>query len=694
MKDYKHLLAPLVLPNGVVLKNRLLSSNALPHFLQGPETWLGDPILVYQAQVARNAAVVTIGDWTDPNQHTGMHNGDGCHFPSFNMDDPSVENSIALYCDVLHMQGSKALMSLMIQGPAGYDVCDTEEGGMMPPMPGGPADPNDEDAPPPPAMPFGPPMGGDGEEPDEKMKEMMARMMGPKKAITRELMEQIVTDAAKRCKAWQALGFDGISIHMAYQAPLCAKMLSPATNHRTDEFGGPIENRARFPLMLCEGIKKACGDRFLVEVLMSGRELDGITVEDTVAFAHLAEGKVDILQIRGGDGDEAHPTTFNSVKEQPLTLPIAEAVKKSGANIVVAPIGGYQNPDLAEQWLAAGKMDMMAAGRAFVCDPDYLKKLHEGRGEDIVPCIRCNKCHGLSMSGPWISACSVNPQLGLDHVKDRLFPKPDRVKKAAVIGGGPAGMYAACLLRDRGHQVVVFEQGDTLGGQLLHADYAKFKWTIKDFKDWQVVQCRKKGVEVHLGVRPTPEAIRMEGFDVVIAALGGAPHIPEIPGLKKADGTLSENVFTPISVFGHLDMLGQRVAVIGGSEIGCETGMYVAESGREVTVFTRQDQLAPSAQRVHYGLPALGYHGLRQKLCCTTTKVDGGTLYYTNFKGLEKSMEFDSIIVSGGVHPRTEEALRYYGSASEFYIAGDCAGDGEGSLQKALRSAYGIAMQI
>ena len=113
MKSYKHLLEPLVMPNGVVLKNRLLSSNALPHFLQGPETWINDPILVYEAQVARNAAIVTMGDWTDPNQHTGMHHGDGCHFPSWNMADPSVENSIALYCDVLHMQGSKALMSLM-----------------------------------------------------------------------------------------------------------------------------------------------------------------------------------------------------------------------------------------------------------------------------------------------------------------------------------------------------------------------------------------------------------------------------------------------------------------------------------------------------------------------------------------------------------------------------------------------------
>lgn len=690
---YQHLLAPMVLPNGVILKNRLLSSNALPHFLQGPETWLNDPILVYQAQVARNAAIVTLGDWTDPNQHTGMHHGDGCHFPSFHMDDPSVENSIALYCDVLHMQGSKALMSLMLQAPAGYDVCEDAGGGfVMPPMQ--PGDPDDEDTPPQPAMPFGPPMGEPGEEPDEAMKDMMQKMMGPKKAATREVMEQMIADAVKKVKRWKELGFDGISIHMAYTAPFCAKMLSPLTNHRTDEFGGPIENRARFPLMLCQAIKDACGDKFLVEVLMSGKEAPGgITVEDTIAFAKLAEGKIDILQIRGGDGDESHPTTFNSTAT-PITLAIAQAVKESGAKITVAPIGGFEDPDLAEQWMAEGRMDLMAAGRAFVCEPDYVKKLHEGRGQDIVPCIRCNKCHGLSMNGPWLTVCSVNPELGLDHVKDRLFPEPDRSKKVAIIGGGPAGMYAACLLRDRGHQVVLFEKGDCLGGQLIHADYAGFKWTIKNFKDWQVRQCQQKGVETRLNCHPTKEELLQEGFDTVVAALGGAPNIPDIPGLKKADGSLADNVFTPISVFGDLDKLGQRVAIIGGSEIGCETGMYVAESGRQVTVFTRQNQLAPSAHRVHYALPALGYHGLKQKLCCTTTAVEGGTLYYTNYKGQEKSLEFDSIIVSGGVHPRTAEAISYYGSAPEFYIAGDCAGDGEGSIQKALRSAYGIAMQI
>lgn len=691
---YENLLKPLKIGKNVVIKNRLLSSNGLPHFLQGPETWPADPIMLYQAEIAKNAGIVTIGSWNNLNQRKG-HGGDSVHFPMFNTNDPAVENSLALYCEVIHMYGSKATISVNIAAPSGYGVCDSEGGPgmMMGPPPGG--DPNDDDVAPGGGM-MGPSMDDMSEEEKKEMMDMMMEMMGggKKKAVTPEIMQDIIKDTVKLCKYWKDIGFDGVSFHMAYQGPLCAQFLSPLCNHRTDEYGGSMENRSRFPLAVCEAVKKELGQDFIVEVLMSGKEAEGgITVEDTVEFAHLAEGKVDILQIRGGDGDEAHPTTFNS-NEVPITLAVSEAVKKSGAKIITAPIGGFQDPDLAEKWIAEGKMDMMAAARAYVADHEYTKKLTEGRGDDVVPCIRCNKCHGASMSGPWISFCSVNPAIGVDHMKERLFTAPDRVKKVAVIGGGPAGMYAAITLRSRGHNVVLFERDSVLGGQLIHADYAGFKWTIKKFKDWLAYQCQKQGVEVRLNTAPTADAIKAEGFDTVLVANGAEPNIPDIPGLKKADGTLADGVFTPISVFGHVDMLGKRVAVVGGSEIGCETGMYIAENDRDVTVITRQTQLAPSAQRVHYNLPALGYHGLKQKTGCTTTKYEAGKLTYVNFKGIEKTIEVDSVVISGGLNPRNEEALGYYGSAPEFYVIGDAAGNGEGTIQKAVRSAWSIAMNI
>ena len=696
MGKYENLLRPLRIGKNVLLKNRMLSSNALPHFLQGPEQWPNDPVMIYQQNIARNgAAIVTIGNWNNPDQHKGR-SGDSVHFPSFDMTDPSVENYIAQYIEGIHFYGSKATISLMASCPKGYGVEDSA-GGMggfgMPPMggPGGPGEADDDIA---------PNRGGPGGPPGEDMDpEEMARIMemmggGPKKALTREIMEQMCADLAKDAKKHQKLGFDGVSLHMAYQGPIGAQFLSPLCNHRTDEFGGSAENRVRFPLMMCKAIREACGEDFIIEVLFSGKEAEGgITIEDTVTFAKAFEGTVDILQLRGGDGNEAHPTTWNS-NEVPITLEASMAIKAAGVKIITAPIGGLQDPDLADRWIAEGKMDMMAAARAFVADPEYGAKLLEGRGDDVVPCIRCNKCHGLSMDGPWISVCSVNPVMGMEFKVDRMISAPTRAKKVAVIGGGPAGMNAARVLVGRGHEVWLYEKQNVLGGQLIHSEYFDRKWTIQKFKDFLIAQMGKLGVHVCLGTAPTPDMIRAGGFDAVVAAVGSEPNIPDIPGLKKADGSLADGVVTPISVFGSLDSLGRRVVVVGGSEVGCETAMYIAQSGREVTILTRQTQLAPSAQRVHYELPVDGYCGIRKKTGCTTVGFEAGTVRYVNYKGVEKTIECDSLVISGGLNPRQEEALAFYGTAPEFYTCGECGDTGEGTIQKVMRSSWAAASRI
>ncbi len=695
MGKYQHLLEPVIIGETILLKNRLLSSNALPHFLQGPETWPNDPVMIYQQNIARNgAAIVTIGDWSNPDQHKG-HGGDSVHFPSFDMTDPSVENYLAQYIEGIHFYGSKATISLMPNVPAGYGVEDSAGGGMfgMPPMggPGGPGEPEDDDIAPNRGGPGGPPMDMDPEE----MEKMMAMMGGgPKKKMGPEQMQAVCEDLAKRAVRYKNLGFDGVSLHMAYQGPIGAQFLSPLCNHRTDEFGGSAENRVRFPLMMCRAVREACGKNFIIEVLFSGKEAEGgITIEDSVAFARAFEGTADILQLRGGDGDEAHPTTWNST-EEPITLKVSAAIKAAGCKILTAPIGGFQNPDLADRWIAEGKMDMMAAARAFIADPHYGEKLIEGRGEDVVPCIRCNKCHGLSMSGPWISVCSVNPLMGLEFKADRMISPPKRTKRVAVIGGGPAGMQAAITAAERGHGVTLFEREGHLGGQLIHSEFFDRKWTVKLFKDYQIRQLGRLGIDVRLNTAPTPDAIRAGGYDAVVLALGSEPNIPAIEGLKKADGTLADGVVTPIMTFGHVDELGRRVVVVGGSEVGCETAMYIAQTGREVTIITRQTSLAPSAQRVHYNLPVDGYCGIRKKTGCTTTRFDGGLVSYINCKGIEKTIECDTLVISGGLNPRQKEALAFFGTAPEFHTVGECAGIEEGTIQKVLRSAWSVASQI
>jgi 2,4-dienoyl-CoA reductase-like NADH-dependent reductase (Old Yellow Enzyme family)/thioredoxin reductase len=669
-QTYPHILAPIQVRN-TILKNRLLSTNALPHFLMGPENFPGDAVIDYLGRIARNgAAIVTLMDWSDPRQRN--MNGDGGHFPSFDLTNYAVENYMNQVADAIHFYHSKASVAVMPLPPKGYGVMDMEHG------PFWPNDLPDEPVPPPP-----PPSGDDGPHGPPPTP--------PCRQMERPQMEEMIRRVVGVAKKYQSFGFDMITIHMSYQATVLAQFLSPMTNQRTDEYGGSVENRSRFPLELCRAIKEACGSDFLVEVQISGEEAEGgITIADTVEFAKLAEGVIDILQIRAADGDLNHPTGFNS-NEIPVTLRVAEAIRASGANILTAPVGGYQDPDQLEQWLAAGKTDLIAAARAFFCDPDYYEKILEGRGEDVVPCIRCNRCHGQGMNGPWLSVCSVNPTFGLERKLDRMITPPKRVKRVAIIGGGPAGMNAAMVAAQRGHQVTLYEARDTLGGQLFHADYPTFKWPIRAFKEYQIRQLNKLGVEIRLNTKATPEQIRAEGYDSVIVALGAVSQPPKIEGLETA-----QQVWDPLAVYGREQELGHRVVVIGGSDIGTETALYLAQQGHQVTVLTRKGILAPDSQRVHY------YDSFRTAweenenfsylTHATTIRVNTGKVIYRDRTGEEHTLTCDSVVACGGMKALTQEALAFGGTADQVLFAGDC--EKPGNIQKAIKSSYTAAVEV
>ena len=183
------------------------------------------------------------------------------------------------------------------------------------------------------------------------------------------------------------------------------------------------------------------------------------TIEQAVAIAKAYEGSADIMYFKTSGGAHNHASGFVMEKGDPRVIHASQAIKESGAKIITAPNGGFFEPDLNEEYIASGKTDMVAMCRAFICDWEYTEKLNEGRGEDVVPCIKCNKCHGQSMDGPWINTCSVNPRLGTEPFV-RLIKAPAVSKKVAVIGGGPAGMKAAITAAERGHKVTLYEKND------------------------------------------------------------------------------------------------------------------------------------------------------------------------------------------------------------------------------------------
>lgn len=682
-RKYKHMMSPLKVGN-VILKSRFLSANALPHFLQGPELYPSDAVVDYLVGLAKNGAgIVTIGDWTNLKQREGF--GDGCHFPMWDTRDPALENAMTLMVDQIHFYGAKVLGATHLSAPAGYGVYDGEPAGGMPEL--SPAEMEEmmeemqdmmggDGAP----MPFGPPPGHDG----------------PTKAMGVEQMQQYIKELVDKMRYYKSVGYDGASIHASYGATILAKFLSPKYNKRTDEFGGPMENRAKFPLMVAKAMKDNFGQDFLVEMQVSGEEDGGLTIEDIVTFAKLAEGYVDILQLRAGDGDLAHPTGFNSQPHDPLTLQYAAAIKASGAKIITAPIGGFQDLDDIEEYIASGKTDMIGVGRAFICDSQYGKKMLEGRGEDVVPCVRCNRCHGLGMQGPWKSVCTVNPEIGIQHKLKALVPDSTTPKKVAVVGGGCAGMRAALYLVDRGHSVTLYEKSDKLGGQLLHADYSSFKWPLRDYKDYLIAQLEKSAVDVKMNTTATPEMIAAEEFDAVIAALGATPKFPPVPGLLDENGAPIAGVYDPIEVYGKEHELGKNVVVIGGGEIGMETAMYLAENGHEVTILSRQKKFAAEADRVHYYSMFAEAWGKMPNLTAikraTTTAVAPGAVTYTDKKGESHTIPCDSIVACGGMQAAQDEALTFADVVDTFIVIGD--NEGSGNVMTATRSAYAAAARI
>ena len=650
---FTHLLSPIRIGSHI-LKSRIIAPQALPHYLQGSEPYPGDATIAHVANIAKNgAAIVAFGAWDDTDQRKA--GGTASHFPMFDYSDPSNETYVCQLVDCIHFYDSLASIYLMPLEMPNFQP----QPSMEKPFP----------------MWF---------SPVEKVSE-----------ITQEMIDDMIALAVKKCLYFRQLGFDMVSLQMSYREFMhigVSKFFSPLTNDRTDAYGGSPEGRGKLALDMCRAIKEACGPDFLIDLWIAGEEADpgGISVEDTVAFARCAEGIVDILQIRGGNINPVHPTGFNSVEGQPVTLHVARAVKESGARLVVAAAGGYGDPVLNEKFLAEGDLDMVAIGRQFICDSEYGKKILEDRPEDIVPCQRCAKCHVPYEKGPWIFVCSGNPKMGLMNRLDHMIEPPAFRKKVAVIGGGIAGMEAALTASRRGHQVVLFERTDSLGGQLLHADYSAFKWPLRNFKDYMIRQVLKSSIDLRLNTEATPEMIRADGYDAVIVACGSHPRRIGIPG---AEG---QNVWLPIDVYGNEEKLGQRVTVVGGGEIGAETGLYLAECGHEITLLTRQTRVAPDATCTHYremfeerweAEPNFRYITQVTAQAVTETGV-----VYRDAAGELHETGADSVVLASGRTADSETALQYYGAAAEFYMVGDCKKPG--NVQRCMRMAYAAASRI
>lgn len=656
---YSHLLSPVTIGN-VTLKNRISSPDASLHLLQGPETFPADGYRAWVIQMAKSCAYMVMSPWSNPTQRTiGM--ADSVRMQNFDMEDPSVSNYFSKMCDDIHFYGSKILISTIpfrLPWPQGYNL--DGQGGMF--LPGQPVE--------------------------------------PKEALPAERMGELVENYVNYVANYKTFGYDGVSLNISM-------LIGKNRNHRTDEYGCDTpENAARLPKLLFGAIKQRLGLDFITEAYVYG-EMDHIySKEFMAAVVKELEDVVDIVSIKEKDAATNHPTGFQFQKGQHTCFTYAKAIRDTGAEVLVGVNGGFQDPQELDGYLAEGKCDLIAMARGLFADEEYMEKCLTGRGEDIVPCIWCNKCHG-TMTPPWISFCSVNPRLGIDPMLLKTLPEGHSSKKTAVIGGGPIGMRAAIMAAQQGHQVTLFEQTDYLGGQLKHSDYVSFKWPLRDYKNYLVRQLRKNGVTVRMQTKATPELLEQEGFEAVIAATGAVPNIPAFA--QDAEGKLLPGLKTCLDVFGHEAELGKRVVIVGGSETGVETGMHLCELGHKVTVLTRQFELAHDASHLHAITMAIvtydpedhheiikcaweKYPNFRGIVHASTTAVTPTSVTYLDQDGVSHRLEADSVVICGGMKAQRDEALAFYGSAPRFFMTGDC--EKVANLQAGNRSAMGKVAQL
>jgi 2,4-dienoyl-CoA reductase-like NADH-dependent reductase (Old Yellow Enzyme family)/thioredoxin reductase len=511
-------------------------------------------------------------------------------------------------------------------------------------------------------------------------------------AMDEALIEETIEDFANAAARAIRAGFEWIHVQSGHGWLLC-QFLSPRTNQRKDRYGGPLENRARFPLEVFKRIREKAGWNFVLEMRVSGDEMlpGGMPIEEVAEYVKIVEDYVDVVNVSAGV-HEAFDTIYRQFAHSGFTphgvnRGLSKIVKDRGTKALVSVVGGISSPGLAEEILENGEADLIGMARALLADPDFPNKARAGRAEDIIPCLRCNNCL-LGVGAQDVIRCAVNAQTGAE-LHWQLAPKPAAPRRVAVVGGGPAGMRAALTAAERGHRVTLFEKGDRLGGVLNISDYGDpLKEDMKLYKDFLVSQTRKR-VDVRLNTPGTRENVSAVSPDAVIVAVGARPAPLAIPGIEGA------HVITGIDAYGKSEEAGENVLVIGGGLVGCEAAHFLAGKGRKVAIVEKRKELGDLVDW-RQTLPLLALLKKNGNIkTYTGARIDRarpGAVTVIGGDGRETDIKADTIVAAVGLIPDREAGRELEDVAPWFREIGDCRKTGR--ILAATRDAYWAAMDI
>lgn len=507
-------------------------------------------------------------------------------------------------------------------------------------------------------------------------------------AMEEEDFERIADCYASAAALCQKAGIDMVLVHGGH-GWLLGQFMSPTMNRRTDRWGGSLENRMRFPLLVIEKIRKACGSRMLIEYRMSGSELieGGYGIDEGVEMAKMLDGKVDIIHVSAGvhEDQEAfvvtHPSMFI---EHGCNVHLAAEIKKH-VETPVATVGGINDPDMMEEIIASGKADIVEIARQSICDPYLPEKAFSGLKDDITKCCRCFTCFYNYLTNRTF-CCAFNPVIGNELAHQHAFPAT-MPKKVAVVGGGIGGMEAAVTAAERGHKVTLYEKNSRLGGVLLSEEHIPFKQDMYHFVKVLEGRLKKSGVEVKLGTKITAEEAAALHADVVVVAAGARPIIPPVEGI-------GDSKVVGLEALHHKEpQVGQKVIILGGGLAGCEAAIYLDGLGKEVTIVEMKDDWAADAYFMHKNAMNI-YIRDSQIRIYTGTKAKAVTQ-----QGLvcmtaqeEILLEADTILLAAGMKPDQEFIRSFDNTADRVFQVGDCIRPGR--VVDAVTTGYYRALDI
>lgn len=500
--------------------------------------------------------------------------------------------------------------------------------------------------------------------------------------VTKEELQVIVRQFGEAAYRFKQAGGDGVEIQAAHAHGLLGGFLTPLYNKRTDEYGGDINGRLRLTLEVIAEVRKMCGRDFIIDVRISGDEYSdgGLTLNDMVYVSKkLEEATVDFIHVSGGNTIKRGSSMPASGTAPAPHMNASEEIKKH-VNVPVATVSRINEPWIADELIANGKTDICMIGRPNLCDSEFANKSKAGRVEEIRPCIGCGRCLTGIMFGKPIS-CTVNPSVESDYIA-----KAKDKKKVLVIGGGPAGMEAAYVAKKRGHEVVLCEKSNRLGGQLLIASVPIGKQELT--KVVKYMKSQLDGVDIRYNTTVTKEMIENEfsGYEV-ICSVGATPK--EIEAYKVFKQTMTAD-----DILNGNQYPGRKVVIIGGGSVGCELADYLAPlvndlfaNNRDITLIEMTGSLMAGESGATKSLLTrrMMEKGVKIELNSKITYVDESTIKYEKNNQEYIINDADTLVFAIGYNPVAAPI-------DNVHLIGDC--NKVGSLKDAITSAYNIAKEI